>query len=109
MENENIIRLTELCSKSHEGLTMEQHDEKKKLVRELVEDNLMLDEEGCYNFVNEEDGEYFKDTIKGYRNKQTWNKLNRWNDISDKWIGIAFRLCLLAVAGMIIVKIIISL
>lgn len=61
--DKRIIKLTELCTLSTTvGLSMENHNEKKRLVDELVGDGLMTFD-GMFHFINEEDRNYFNDEI----------------------------------------------
>jgi polyhydroxyalkanoate synthesis regulator phasin len=61
--NDKLKRFTELCCNSRKnGLTMEQHLEKRKLADELVTEGVMT-YDGCYDFVNEEDSKFFQEMI----------------------------------------------
>lgn len=62
--NEKVKRFTELCFMSRtDGLTIEQHLEKKRLADEMVDDGIMT-HNGQYNFVNETDKEFFQKMIE---------------------------------------------
>jgi polyhydroxyalkanoate synthesis regulator phasin len=64
MDNK-VTKFAELCAMSSTvGLTMEQHSEKKKLATEMVEEGIMTYYDGCYDFVNEADGDFFQETIE---------------------------------------------
>lgn len=64
--NKKIERFAEMCARSrYEGLTQEEHLEKISLANELVQDGLMI-HDGSYNFINNEDSEYFLNTIKNF-------------------------------------------
>lgn len=65
--NEKLIKFNELCAKSrHEGLSESKHKEKKELSEDLINEGLMVYNNGSLDFVNEEDSKYFTDTIKNY-------------------------------------------
>jgi polyhydroxyalkanoate synthesis regulator phasin len=69
--NEKVKKFTELCYISRtEGLTMEQHLEKKKLADEMVIEGLMT-HNGQYNFVNDVDKQFFQEMIE--KSKQNDN------------------------------------
>jgi polyhydroxyalkanoate synthesis regulator phasin len=62
--NEKVKKFTELCYISRtEGLTMEQHLEKKKLADEMVIEGIMT-QESQYNFVSEIDKHFFQEMIE---------------------------------------------
>ena len=57
-----------MCAMSrHVGLTNEEHTEKIKLAKELVESGIMLNNEGSYDFINIADSKYFLDIIKNFK------------------------------------------
>ena len=62
--NEKVKKFTELCSLSRtEGLTMDQHLEKKKLADEMVIEGIMT-HDGQYKFVNMTDRKFFQEMIE---------------------------------------------
>ena len=66
--NDKFKKFAELCGKSRgTGMSMYLHNKKITLANELVNEGVMtIDENGCYNFVNEEESNEFDKIVNEF-------------------------------------------